>query len=137
MGGRDRTGPAPRRRAATGLASLAVAGLLLAACGGDGDTEASGPSPTAEDAGSDAAAEPGTIVAADFALSSATVAPGAEVTVRNDDSVAHTVTADDGSFDTGTVAAGEATTFTAPSEPGEVPYHCEIHPGMTGTLTIG
>lgn len=132
------------RHARGALVALGAASLLLAACGDDDadGTDRSGPSPTAEDAGTDgtddgAAAEPGTIVAADFALTSATVAPGAEVTVRNDDSVAHTVTADDGSFDTGTVAAGATAALTAPSEPGEIRFHCEIHPAMTGTLTIG
>ena len=80
--------------------------------------------------------EPGTIVAADFELSSTSVAAGGEVTFRNDDGTAHTVTADDGAFDTGPVAAGETATFDAPEAPGEVAFHCEIHPSMTGTLTV-
>lgn len=76
------------------------------------------------------------MVAAGFQLSSTTVAPGAEVTFRNDDSVAHTATADDGSFDSGSVPAGGSATFTAPDAPGEVAFHCEIHPSMTATLTV-
>jgi plastocyanin len=76
------------------------------------------------------------VVVQDFAFSSATVAPGAEVTVENKDQAPHTATADDDAFDSGSIAGGESGSFTAPSEPGEYAYHCEIHPDMTGTLTV-
>jgi plastocyanin len=122
---------------------LVAAGSVLGAAGcGDDDADevSSGTtgSPADDDGGSgEDGGEAGTIVALDFELSSTTVAAGSEVTFRNDDSTAHTVTADDGAFDTGSVPAGETATFTAPSEPGEVAFHCEIHPSMTGTLTVG
>ncbi len=64
------------------------------------------------------------------------VAPGTEITVTNEDSAPHTVTAeDDGGFDV-TVAGGETVTFTAPSEPGSYPYICTFHPDMAAHLVV-
>lgn len=65
-----------------------------------------------------------------------TVPPGATVAVRNDDQVIHTITADDGSFNTGNVAQGVPTTFQAPAKPGKYAFHCFHHPYMTGILTV-
>jgi len=63
------------------------------------------------------------------------VAAGTEVTWTNHDPAAHTVTADDGSFDSSTLEAGGSfsTRFT---EPGRFRYLCEIHPTMAGTVTV-
>ncbi|WP_328540297.1 cupredoxin domain-containing protein [Streptomyces sp. NBC_00344] len=72
-----------------------------------------------------------------YAPSSLTVKPGTTVTVVNQDSVTHTVTAKDKSFDTGNVAAGKTVSFKAPSKAGSHPYNCTIHPYMKGTLTVG
>jgi plastocyanin len=77
------------------------------------------------------------IVIRDFAfLIPLTVAPAAVITVRNDDSAPHTLTADDGGFDTGVISPGGTATITAPAEPGSYPLHCAIHPFMTGALTV-
>lgn len=122
-------------RARTLAVSVAATAVLLAGCGddsGEGEGTAPEPAPGSTDAVDGGA----TIVAEDFALTSITVAAGAEVTFRNDDGVAHTATADDGTFDSGSVPSGGSTTFAAPGEPGEVAFHCEIHPSMTGTLTV-
>jgi len=131
------------RRSAPARAVLVAAALLVAVgCGDDDSGEEATPGTTAAPsddyggAGGGSDGEAGTIVAADFELSSTTVGAGEEVTFRNDDGTAHTVTADDAAFDTGPVAAGESATFTAPATPGEVAFHCEIHPSMTGTLTV-
>ncbi len=64
------------------------------------------------------------------------VRPGQEVSVRNDDGVAHTLTAIDGAFDTGDMAGGTILAVTAPSEPGVYDFICTIHPSMTGSLTV-
>ena len=63
------------------------------------------------------------------------VPAGATVTVMNMDSEAHTLTADDGSFDA-VVKAGTSVTFTAPAKPGSYAYHCTYHSNMHGTLTV-
>ena len=65
-----------------------------------------------------------------------TVAPGAEVTVKNDDTAEHSVTSEtEGAFDEH-VDGGESDTFTAPTEPGEYAFHCTYHPSMKGTLIV-
>ena len=67
-----------------------------------------------------------------------TVAPGATVTVRNEDSVTHTLTdkANSSLFGTGNIAAGQSITFHAPKQAGNYTYICEIHQYMTGTLVV-
>lgn len=69
--------------------------------------------------------------------STITVKPGATVTVKNFDIAGHTVTSDEsGIFDTGLVSKDQTLTFTAPSEPGEYPFHCTPHPYMKGILIV-
>ncbi|MFJ6569908.1 cupredoxin family copper-binding protein [Streptomyces sp. NPDC091292] len=133
----------PRRRMGALRAASAVLLLLtLAACsnGGGGGTAPSGSasgSPSASASGTGGAA---VIVIKNFTFEPAelTVAPGTKVTVRNEDSVTHTLTATGGAkpFDTGDIAAGASGTFTAPSTAGGFPYICTIHPFMKGTLTV-
>ncbi|MFD7449164.1 cupredoxin domain-containing protein [Kitasatospora sp. NPDC059827] len=72
-----------------------------------------------------------------FAPATLTVKAGQTVTVMNQDSTAHTLTASDKSFDTGTIQPGASATFTAPQQTGDHPYICTIHPFMHGTLTVG
>lgn len=65
-----------------------------------------------------------------------TVAPGATVTVHNEDQATHTVTATGKAFDTGDVPGGATKSFTAPTKPGQYPYICQIHQYMTATLVV-
>ena len=120
---------------------LLLSGVVaLGACGDDDEgADATGDDTTEEttgDGGSDdGASGEGGITAEGFAFNDATVAAGATVAVTNADGATHTVTADDGEFDV-SVSGGESGEFTAPSEPGEYAFHCEIHTSMTGTLTV-
>jgi plastocyanin len=104
---------------------------------GDADPYGGGDQPAA-DTGSDTGADPAaSITISDFDFGGDTVvAPGATVTVTNTDGAPHTVTADDGDFDTGQIAAGESTTFVAPTEPGTYEFFCGVHPSMTGSLVV-
>ncbi len=63
------------------------------------------------------------------------VLPGETVEWDNISSRAHTVTADDESFDSGDIEAGDRfdRTFDAV---GAYDYHCRIHPGMVGELDV-
>ncbi|MGV9937275.1 cupredoxin domain-containing protein [Streptomyces olivaceoviridis] len=66
-----------------------------------------------------------------------TVKAGQKVTVVNEDSAAHTVTATQGrAFDTGRIAGGKSGSFTAPSKKGSYAFVCTYHPDMKGTLTV-
>jgi plastocyanin len=80
-----------------------------------------------------------TVSIKNFAFSPAniTVAPGTTVTWVNNDQTAHTATATDpaGTFDSGAVQPGQSYSFTF-DKPGTYTYHCEIHPDMTGTVTV-
>jgi plastocyanin len=58
---------------------------------------------------------------------------GSEATWTNNDSVPHTATADDDSFDTSIINPGQKVTVTV-NEKGTISYHCTIHPWMTATL---
>jgi len=66
-----------------------------------------------------------------------TVAPGAHVTVTNNDPAsAHTLTATGGAFDTGNIESHSSKTFTAPMTPGRYAFVCQYHSFMTGTLVV-
>ncbi|MEU8995092.1 cupredoxin domain-containing protein [Streptomyces caniferus] len=65
------------------------------------------------------------------------VRPGSTVTVVNEDSTTHTVTATGTKlFDTGGIKPGRTTTFRAPGRAGRYTYTCTIHPYMKATLTV-
>jgi plastocyanin len=71
-----------------------------------------------------------------FVPASLTVKLGTKVTVTNNDSTAHTFTADNGdSFDTGHIDPTASMTVVL-SEAGTFKYHCSIHPFMHGTLVV-
>ena len=72
-----------------------------------------------------------------FAFASSPVAPGGSVVAANRDAEPHTVTAADGSFDSGSIGGGLAVSFTAPAAPGTYAFVCTIHPSMTGQLVVG
>ncbi|MFD5436446.1 cupredoxin domain-containing protein [Kitasatospora sp. NPDC127067] len=80
----------------------------------------------------------GTVTIRDFSFEpdNFTVGPGAVVTVTNTGTTTHTLTAQDGTFDTGPIAPGAAATLTAPSQPGAYSYHCTFHHFMRGILTV-
>lgn len=70
-----------------------------------------------------------------YAPSTITVQAGATVTWVNNDPVAHTVTSDNGSFDSGLMQPGALFQVTFPY-PGTYTYHCNIHPEMHGTIVV-
>jgi plastocyanin len=65
------------------------------------------------------------------------VSPGATVTWMNQDSVPHTVTANDGSFDSGTLSPGQTYSHTF-NAPGTSDYYCAIHgqASMSGKVEV-
>lgn len=64
-----------------------------------------------------------------FGPNAITVKAGTTVTWTNLDSAAHTVTADDGSFDSGQIVQNQTFSHIF-NTPGTVTYHCSNHPGM-------
>jgi plastocyanin len=63
------------------------------------------------------------------------VLPGETVTWTNVSERRHTVDADDGSFSSGDLFGGDTYTQTY-STVGPHPYHCTVHPGMTGEVDV-
>jgi plastocyanin len=71
-----------------------------------------------------------------YAPPALTVVTGTAVSWTNEDEAPHTVTADDGeSFESTLLDQGGTYQLAAPA-PGTYEYHCEVHPFMTGTLTV-
>ena len=72
---------------------------------------------------------------AGFAPPQTSVLAGDTVTWMNDSTRAHTVTAEDGTFDSGRLVGGTAfhTTFT---QAGANPYYCRLHPFMHGEVDV-
>lgn len=73
----------------------------------------------------------------DFAFEPTTldVSAGATVSWTNTGQVVHTVTADNGAFNSGEMSPGATVTGTFDT-PGTYTYHCSIHASMTGTLIV-
>jgi len=68
-----------------------------------------------------------------FSPNPATLPAGQMVVWHNIDSVVHRVVLNDGTLDTGDLAAG-ASSQPMSINTGGGPYHCSIHPSMVGTV---
>jgi plastocyanin len=78
-----------------------------------------------------------TVTVADMAFSPAAtgVGLGETVTWTFRDAISHTVTSDDGFFDTGAVSGGASRSVRFPSA-GSFAYHCSIHSMMRGRVSV-
>lgn len=70
-----------------------------------------------------------------FSPSTITVTAGTTVTWTNKDGVAHTVTSNTGSFDSGSINPNGTYSHMF-STAGTFPYKCTIHPTMTATVIV-
>ena len=70
-----------------------------------------------------------------FSPSSITINVGDTIVWTNYDSASHTVTSNDGLFDSGGISTGNTFSFTFTSA-GTFNYYCTPHPGMTGSVTV-
>jgi plastocyanin len=70
-----------------------------------------------------------------FSPGTSSVHVGDTITWTNQDIAPHTATAQDGSFDTGTINKGKSGSHTF-TKAGTIPYICSIHPTMKGTVTV-
>lgn len=123
------------------MALLLLLALFLAACGGGQEAPEATPTHTMEMEDTQEESEPespstggNTVDISGFAFNprSLTVSVGTTVTWTNNNGVSHTVTADDGTFDSGTLAESAQFSFTFDT-PGTYPYYCEFHGGAGGT----
>ena len=125
---------------------LILLAFALAACGGSGDSsssEGSDSSDTTSEPSGNAPAPSGEAVRAAkvkivefvYGPDPVTIQVGGKVIWQNEDTAPHTATADDGSFDTGTIERGKIKSETF-KQAGTYPYFCEIHPTMHGTVEV-
>ena len=122
------------------LAGFLVA--LVAGCsGGSSSSTPSTPSPTPAPAPAPAAVTINipsgarTLGTASYVPNPATVSQGTVVTWSNSDTSTHDIVSDTGVFDSGRVAQNGTFNFTFTGK-GSFPYHCSIHPTMTGTIVV-
>ena len=120
--------------------SLVGIGLLAAACGSSVGSSASSTTPSS----SAAVTSTGSVVKVaiknfTFVPANLVVKVGQTIVVTNDDSVIHTFTALDKSFNSGNIMPGQSATVKI-SDPGSsamtLSYQCSIHQYMTGTITV-
>jgi plastocyanin len=71
-----------------------------------------------------------------FSPNPSTMRVGQTVAWKNGDTTAHDATQDASRFGTGTISAGATSAPITMSTAGTFTYHCTIHPGMVGTLTV-
>ena len=117
---------------AAALLAVAMA-TAMAACGDD-DDDASSDTTAADEGGGGSGSADATLEVTEFEYTDVSAPAGGSLEVVNTSGGGHTFTADDGAFDE-ELPDGETITVDVPAEPGEYPYHCEIHRSMTATLT--
>lgn len=113
------------------LLATTAAAVVLAACG---STATAPPPPTPPGAAAPETSDD--YVVRNYAFTPLTVAPEQTIRVVDGDDEPHTLTAEDGSFDTGPFDASKPGSFTSPATPGTYPFVCKVHPSMRGTLTV-
>ncbi|MGH2717385.1 MAG: cupredoxin domain-containing protein [Actinomycetota bacterium] len=121
----------PSIRTAALVAAVLLAACVMAACG------SSKPSSTGHSPSASQGPVGATVVLQNLQFNPAavTVTAGSAVEWQfNDGTIPHTVTAYNGTFDSGVHSSGTFEhTFTTP---GIVSYHCTIHANMTATVTV-
>jgi len=108
---------------------LFIAGMVMISCGksnGYGNNNTTTPPPVTNTV---------SIVNMTFSPATLNVPVGTTVTWTNNDNMTHTVTSDASGFDSGDIAPGGKYSKVF-SVAGTYAYHCTIHPGMKGTITV-
>lgn len=113
------------------LTLLTLAALLtLTACSDDENTA------TGSGGGGNPNPNSVSIPGLSFSPSNITITVGQKVTWTNNDNISHTVTSTNSAFtSSGNLSPGASYEFTF-NTAGSYPYHCSIHPAMTGTVTV-
>ncbi len=105
-----------------------VAGLLLAAAPAQ-------PNPQSNPATPPTGSQQATIDSFAFGPKELTVKAGSTVAWTNKDDTPHTVTSDDGAFASPVMDTDQSFQFTF-QKAGRFPYHCKLHPTMTGVVVV-
>jgi plastocyanin len=119
--------------------------MLVTACGSGYSSTPSNPSPTPTPAAAPPSASSAatitiqtsarTLGMAAFVPNPVNVSQGGVVSWSNTDSTTHDMVSDTGLWDSGRIAPGGGFNFAFATK-GSYPYHCSIHPSMTGTIVV-
>jgi plastocyanin len=123
---------------------VSTIGITLGACGSSSSKSTTAtsltttsPSPSTTAPSTTAPSTAGTAITIQgfkFSPASLQAKVGDTITVTNQDGTNHTVTAVDGTFDTGAFDSGSKT-FSV-TKAGTFDYHCNIHNFMTGVIKV-
>ena len=126
------------------MVAVSALSLLVAACGDDGAAATTAgttaaPTTTITAATTTNAGGGGDVTEIDvsgfaFRPGDLTITPGTTVHWANQDAATHTTSSDDNLWNQ-SLAGGATFEFTFET-PGTYTYHCNIHPSMTGTITV-
>jgi plastocyanin len=114
---------------------IACVALLLGFASACGSSSPSTPSPSGTSGATAIVAGASTMTTTAYAPNPIAVSVGGTVTWTNHDSTTHTSVANGGAWNSGSIAPGGTFSMTF-SSAGTFPYHCSIHPGMVGTVTV-
>ncbi len=118
------------------MRTLGVIGgiLIVAACGGDVQSTT-----TAEETGSTSGGDGPILTIEGRSFGSVPdLAPGESMTIVNLDSVRHTFSSGDDSWESVELPGDSEASFTVPDDlaPGDYIFFCEVHADMGGRLTV-
>ncbi len=123
------------------MSFLRLSGILIVtvgtiACGGYATSPTSTPAP-APAVGTTVAIPTGAsaLTTTAFGANPLNITVGTTISWLNSDGTSHTSTGDGGAWSSGNIAPGARFNFTFQSA-GRFTYHCQIHPGMTGTVVV-
>jgi plastocyanin len=114
---------------------VTVVALALIGTGCGNSSSPSTPSPTPSGTPVSIVAGSSTLTTTAYNPNPVTIQRGGTVTWVNNDNTAHTSTSESNVWNSQTIAPGGSFSMTF-SNPGTFPYHCTIHPGMIGAVTV-
>jgi plastocyanin len=119
------------------LAGVAFFALSFAVACGSSSSPAAPPPPSGRGGSADVTVSiAGQLGGQSSVPSPVNVKVGQSVAWHNNDSIGHTASGDSGTFNSGVLGAGATSNPVTMSTAGTFTYHCQIHPGMVGTITV-
>ena len=130
-------------RTAMLMSSSLLAAAMLSGCGGGSSPAPQSAAPPTSATSAPISSSVSPVAGSEIVISNMSytvppsVKPGQQLTIVNNDSANHTVTADENNlFDVRISGGGGRETLTAPTTPGTYPFHCKYHADMHGVLTV-
>jgi len=121
--------------------SLFTAAVAASACGSSASVSSPSPSSPSSPAAPTTSADVTINIQANngaqsFSPNPSTARVGQRVAWRNADAITHNATQDAAVFQTGNLSPGATSAPIMMNTAGTFAYHCTIHPGMVGTITV-